>query len=142
MTTILAIIWFLCVLIYDVHDDYRKWKNNTSVKHRPEFWLRALMLLPSIFLMSLPFPLDIWKILVITALESFTYLLFFDGWYNIKRGQSWWFLGTVDSDDSWWDKQQRKISLPLLKILKTGIPIVLLIIYVMILVHKNHIFAE
>lgn len=131
MGTILAIICFLVVLYWDVQSDYKKWLNNIPVKHTKEAIIRALLLIPSLLCLILP-DIAILKIIVSIALMSFTYLLLFDGWYNVKRGQNWWFLGTIDKDDSWWDKLQRKIKLNILKILKISIPIVLLITFLLI----------
>lgn len=127
---LLAVMLFFLVLWWDINDDYKKWKNNISVKHGKEALIRILLLIPSIILLNFTLPIDIVKILLTIALEAFTYLLLFDGIYNIKRRQNWWFLGTVDKDDALWDKIQRKIPLWLLKILKIGIPIGLLYMYI------------
>lgn len=131
MINILAIVCFFLVLYWDVQSDYKKWLNNIPVKHTKEAIIRALLLIPSLLCLVLP-NITILKILISLALMGSTYLLLFDGWYNVKRGQNWWFLGTVDEDDSWWDKFQRKIKLKTLKILKIGIPIALLITFLFI----------
>ena len=128
-----AIIWFFLVLRIDVLNDYHNWLYEIPVKHKRKSIIRALFLLPSILLLCLPLPMSVWKILIVIGLEAFTYLLFFDGWYNLKRKQNWWFLGTVDEDDAWWDRVQRKLPLRLLKILKIGIPLMLGIIYLLTL---------
>ena len=128
-----AIIVFCLVLRWDVLDDYHKWLKNIPVKHGKEALLRAYFLVPSVLLLCLPFPLNIWKIVTVAALEAFTYLLLFDGFYNLKRKFNWWFLGSVDPDDAWWDRVQRKIPLTLLKILKIGVPIALLATYLYLL---------
>lgn len=128
--SIIGIVLFYLVLNWDVESDYKKWQKDQSVKHKREFWIRSVLLIPSLFFLSLPFPIDIFKVLISIGLEGFTYLLLFDGWYNLKREQNWWFLGTVDEDDAWWDKLQRKISLLSLKVLKIGIPVIFLILYI------------
>lgn len=125
---ILAFLLFAGVLYWDVTTDYKKWKENKPVKHFKEGVLRALLLVPSILLLALPH-LSLWKIVTAAAMEAAIWLLLFDGFYNRLRGFDWWFLGSVDEDDAWWDKLQRKIPLKLLKVIKISLPLVAILIY-------------
>lgn len=130
-----AIIWFFLVLMIDVLNDYHKWLYEIPINHKKKSIIRALFLSPSVLLLCLPTPISVWKLLISIGLEAFTYLLFFDGWYNLKRKKNWWFLGTTDDKlgNSWWDVIQGKIPIKLLKILKIGVPIALLSLYLKLL---------
>lgn len=128
MGTILAAICFFLVLYWDVQSDYKKWLNNIPIKHTKEALIRSALLIPSFLCLSLPH-IGLVKSLLCFGLIGSTYLLLFDGWYNLKRGQNWWFLGSVDADDAWWDKIQRKIPLKWLKILKITLPLGFLVLY-------------
>lgn len=123
---IIGIILFFCILYWDVTTDYKKWKNDIPVNHTKEGIIRSLLLSPVPLLLSLPF-ITIWELVITIPLVGFMWLLLFDGFYNKVRGFNWWFLGSEDKDDPWWDKFQRKIPLKILKITKIGIPLLLII---------------
>ena len=123
---IIGIILFFCILYWDVTTDYKKWKNDIPVNHTKEGIIRSLLLSPVPLLLSLPF-ITIWELVITIPLVGFMWLLLFDGFYNKVRGFNWWFLGSEDKDDSWWDKFQRRIPLKILKITKIGIPLLLII---------------
>lgn len=125
----LAILIFGGILYLDVLSDYQRWKENKSLPHFKQWVQRILLLSPSILLLSIP-NLDITTLTISSLLEGSTWLLLFDGFYNKIRGFDWWFMGSIDKDESWWDKIQRKIPLKLLKVLKIGVPILLLIIFI------------
>ena len=131
---LIGLVIFGAILWGDLACDLRKWRNDEPVKHGKEGMLRALVLtIPTLFFLFPVFDLSNKEILLklgtIIGWEMFTWLLLFDGIYNIKRNFNWWFLGSVD-DDAITDKIQRKIPLPLLKVLKIGIPIIFTILYI------------
>lgn len=130
MNIILASILFFVILYLDVHSDYKKWKENKPVKHLKEWLFRALFLVPSAILLALP-EFSILSVIHSIGIIGFTWLLLFDGFYNKIRGFNWWFLGSKDKDDAWWDKLQRKIPLKVLKITKISIPLLLILIYIL-----------
>ena len=126
MNIILASILFLTILYLDVHSDYKKWKENKPVNHLKEWLFRALFLVPSTILLALP-EFSILSVLYSVGVVGFTWLLLFDGFYNKIRGFSWWFLGSEDLNDAWWDKFQRKIPPKILKISKIVVPLIFII---------------
>lgn len=128
--TLIGLFWFLIVLWASVIDHTNKWNRRKPINHLREWIIRALLLVPSVLLLCLP-KITLPELAITIPLEGFMFLLLFDGLYNNKRGYDWWFLGSKDKDDAWWDKQQRKIPLKWLKVLKVGIPLTLLITYIL-----------
>ena len=132
----LGVILFFIVLRWDVYSDYNKWKNGVPVKHTKEAIIRGVYLIPS-FLAFYLFknPHGFWPILltsiVTLGMIGFCWLLLFDGFYNIKRGFNWWFLGTIDKDESKLDNIQRKLPTIILKTIKILLPVIFILIYVL-----------
>lgn len=125
---IVGILLFFAVLYFSVHRHYKKWKKKKPINHYRAWMMRATALMPSVVWISGPSLLSLG---ISALLEATVFLLLFDGFYNNIRGFNWWFLGSVDPDDAWADKIQRKIPLKYLKLLKVGIPATLLILYIL-----------
>lgn len=70
-----AIIMYLGVLAWDVISDYRKWLKRKTVKHKLEWALRVLLLLPS----AIGFAGELANTVFIIAL-FFSYLLLGSFW--------------------------------------------------------------
>lgn len=131
MNILLASILFFTVLYLDIQSDYKKWKDNKPVNHLKEWIFRALFLVPSILLLSLPnFP--IWKLLVASLLEGALFWELFDGFYNKIRGFSWRFNGSKDKDDSWLDKLLYNLSPKQQMLLKWGLISIFTTLYILI----------
>lgn len=131
MSIILASILFFTVLYLDIQSDYKKWKDNKPVNHLKEWIFRALFLVPSIVLLSLPnFPF--WKLITASLLEVALFWELFDGFYNKVRGFSWRFNGSKDKDDSWLDKLLYNLSPKQQMLLKWGLISIFTTLYIII----------
>jgi hypothetical protein len=129
LCSILAIIWFFLVLKWDVNTDFKKWKENKPIKHTKEGIIRALLLLPSVVLLTLP-DFTIWKLLAAASLEASVWWELFDGLYNKKRGFKWRFNGSQEPDDSRLDKFLYHLSDSKETLLKWGLIILSLCGYI------------
>lgn len=134
---ILAAIVFYLVLRWDVFDDYIKWKEGRAVKHFKEAIIRGVLVLPSAVLLYWPkyITCESWRSYVFYAaivigLIGAVWWEFFDGWYNKKRGYRWRFNGSVDKDDSWFDKFLYGIGDVAEGILKISLILLFLALYI------------
>lgn len=98
-----GIILFFAVLILNLIVDYGEWIKNKPVNHGKEAWIRLVLLIPSIWILSPP-------VLWVLLMEFFVYWTLFDGIYNKLRGFDWWFPGSVEKSDAILDKLQRKLG--------------------------------
>jgi hypothetical protein len=115
----------------DIQSDYKKWKDNKPVNHLKEWIFRALFLVPSIVLLSLPnFPF--WKLITASLLEAALFWELFDGFYNKVRGFSWRFNGSKDKNDSWLDKLLYNLSPKQQMLLKWGLISIFTTLYIII----------
>lgn len=130
MMYILAIISYIVAIFLNVDRHYKKWKhgqkqpdvgNTISIRHFPESLIRFLMFAPSVFFLwvAIGFTWIDFAKSVFTEV-SITWFLF-DGLFNIKRGKDWWFIGTVDKDESFFDNVKRSIGPVWTKILQIGL---------------------
>lgn len=131
---ILAVIWFAGVLYWDVQTDFKKWKLGIPVKHRKEAIVRSLLLAPvfiGLIWNYLPtnFGRTIYYSFVTLGLMFSIWWELFDGFYNKKRGYSWRFNGTVDPDDSKLDRILYGLNNTQETILKWGLILIFLILY-------------
>lgn len=95
-----AIIWFFCVLAWDIITDYNKWLKSRDINHTKEWWLRVALLIPSTILFTIPMSYDLPLFLAVMLapvfMQAFVWWLLFDGIYNKLRGFGWWFNGSDD----------------------------------------------
>lgn len=131
---IVGILLFFLILYIDIETDYKRIIIN-SINHTRGAIIRMIALIPTV--LSLLFPLDsfsityiLFKLIVIITILGSLFLLLFDGFLNLRRGYNWWFLGSIDNNDSFFDKLQRNLPITLNKILKIGIPIIFILIYI------------
>lgn len=131
MNIVLAILFFLVVLAFDLYSDYKKWITNRSVDHTFEAWQRGMFLVPSVLAFHMAIPdREIWSILIVPLPIFFYYWFLFDGLYNKLRGYDWWFLGSDDSDDAKLDNLLQAIGKTWGKILKIGGIIISTLLYI------------
>lgn len=128
---IIATIWFLGVLWWDIWSDYKRWKLKIPINHTDEWVLRAVLLLPAVLLLVIG-DVSIQKFVAATFLVASAWWEFFDGFYNKIRGFSWRFNGTVDPDDSWLDSILHTLKPVQELILKWGLIIVFTILYILL----------
>lgn len=127
---LIALIWFVGVLYWDVSTDYKKWKKKKPVDHTTDWLLRGLLIIPSTVLLSLP-EITLQRIGAALLMQGFLWWELFDGFYNLMRGFSWRFNGTVDPDDSFLDKILHKLSPLQETILKWGLIIIFTSLYIL-----------
>lgn len=97
-----GVVTFAAVLTWDIIDDYRKFVNTRSVRHKREFWIRVALLLPSMFAFVLA-NFTLLNLLIVPAMEGFVFLNVFDGVSNWLKNQKWFWTGThsaAETDDS------------------------------------------
>lgn len=128
---LIAILWFLGVLAWDIISDYKKWKKNIPVKHTNEMLIRAALLIPSAILLSWG-DFSILKLLTATAMLGAWWWEFFDGIYNKLRGKSWRFNGSIDPDDSKLDTFLYHLSATKQALLKWGLIGLTTILYIIL----------
>ena len=141
ITTLLGLLWFYLILINDVKSDYEDWRDNIAINHNRQALSRMLYLLPSGFLLCIPFNgLPWWEItlqgVVVTGLIGSMYWEFFDGMYNKIRGFPWRFNGSVDRDDAKLDRLLYKLNDKQQFLLKWGLIVLFLSLWIYIKV-KN-----
>jgi hypothetical protein len=136
---ITGFILYTIALLWSVNIHYRKWRygqqqpdtgNTTPIKHLPESFIRAAMFSPSMlfFLWADGFG---WLNLMVVVFASLalTWLLF-DGLFNLKRGKDWWFIGTVDKDESFFDNIKRWLGPVWTKIVQISIAVGSILLYI------------
>lgn len=101
---IIATIWFIVIMYLDVQSDYKRIQTN-SVVHSRGLLIRAAALIPSFLCFLLPvsnphITYIVIKAVVVAGMMASWWWEFFDGWLNTKRGYSWRFNGSEDSDDA------------------------------------------
>lgn len=131
--TLIGIILFFIVLMWDVYSDTKKIK----IKHTKEAWIRALFLIPSFFLLVIPFANIKWYMILLKSIVTILMIQawwweFFDGWLNKRRGHSWRFNGSDDKDDAKSDNILQKMSPLKQALLKWGFIILFTTIYILI----------
>lgn len=112
-----CVVLISLILGWDVESDYKKWLGAIDVLHKKEAWDRVkLLLFPCLGLACcqakyLAARWD-WEWVIIACITStclmvfFWYWTLFDGFYNLARGEYWWFNGKAEgkTDDSVLDK--------------------------------------
>lgn len=139
MSIILAIVLFVLLLLWNVDRHYQKWRfgqqqpdtgNTTPIIHIPETIIRILVFIPVLALLIVSKGVTIINIIESCAALFFTFWLFFDGLFNLKRGRNWWFIGTVDKNESFLDNVKRKLGQFWTKVVQIGLFILSIIIYI------------
>jgi Na+/H+ antiporter NhaC len=139
MLSIIASILFAVVLFYTVSRHYKLWRTAqqqpnageaTPIKHRNEFWLRALLLLPSLALFILAKDFNLHTFMNSVSMVAYLFWFLFDGLFNLKRGKDWWFIGTIDKDESYFDNFKRKLGPVWTKIVQITLAVGCVIIYI------------
>lgn len=120
----------------DVQTDYKRLSSNT-INHNRGAWLRIAGLIPSICLLYFPLQSDSLLYTTIKLLASVgilfsVYWEFFDGWLNKKRGYSWRFNGSDDSNDASSDNFLQKYTPKQQAVIKWGLILIFLTGYILI----------
>lgn len=137
---IIALLLTLIVIGGKLFFNIKKWKNeNYVIFHTKEWWIMVACLVPSVFLLTLSSSRDWWGLhwiigLALTLLTSAGMLaafiwFTFDGFYNLLRGFSFFYLGTDDKDDAKSDNFLQRLSFWQHIIVKLGTIIVLTTLY-------------
>lgn len=122
---------FLLVLTIKLLYDLNEWKYERPTNHPVEWAISAFPLITAAIILAddaTHYWITLGTSLSLVAIWMWT---LFDGLYNVLRGQKWNFTGTVDEDDAWWDKLQRKY--PWIWKAKIVLSIVFLITYVILI---------
>lgn len=82
---------FIVVLAVDLFTDVRLYYQKKKVNHTRGAVLRCAGLAPAVYFLGWP---------AIPAM-GFTYLILFNGLYNVLIGQKWGFIGTSAKLDKW-----------------------------------------
>jgi hypothetical protein len=113
---VIASITYVIALLWSVDRHYKLWKfdqsvpdTGSSIKHKKESAIRVAKFIPSIVLFSYPF--GFWDIATTLMMIACVTWFLFDGLFNTKRGKDWWFIGTIDKDESFFDNFKRWIGL-------------------------------
>lgn len=126
---IIAVIAFLVVLAYDLFSDYSVWIHGVRVNHGSGLKERIAVLTIPVLLFTIPLKGGfVWGLLLSGAMCGFVYWTLFDGLYNVMRGFSWMFTGSVDADDAATDKFLRRY--PWVQWARIGMAGALLITYI------------
>lgn len=120
------ILFFIGVII-NAYLDYEVWLDGKEINHTKRFFLKGIMLLPSFILLLQVF--SFWRVLFFIC--SWFWFLF-DGIYNMLRKYDWWYIGTIDANESKFDNLQRWLGE-----LRKTVKIVLLIASLIFLIFKN-----
>jgi hypothetical protein len=135
----IACFLFVVVLIYSVQRHYKLWRTAqqqpnageaTPIKHAFEFRMRILMLLP---VCALFIHAKSWTVLIGSAtilMIGFVFWFLFDGLSNLKRGKDWWFIGTIDKDESSFDNVKRQLGPVWTKIIQISLAAVSVLLYI------------
>lgn len=139
MSIILAIILFILLLLWNVDRHYQKWRygqqqpdtgNTTPILHVPETIIRIIAFIPVFALLFISKEMNVLTAIKSAAVLFFSFWLFFDGLFNLKRGRDWWFLGTVDKNESFLDNVKRKLGKTWTKIVQISGVIISLFFYI------------
>jgi hypothetical protein len=130
---LIALAWFIVVLRWDILDDFQKWQNNIPINHAKEWRIRGLYMIPSFILFILP-QINWWQPVIVFFMIGSIWWEFFDGFYNKLRNKPWRFNGSVDPDDSILDKFLYKIGDTWEAVLKWGLILVSVALYVINLI--------
>jgi hypothetical protein len=84
-------------LIYD----YRQFLRRQAVKHGLEWVVVLILELPVAYLFA---PHNIFKEVIALGMICFYLWLMFDGVYNLLRKESWWYIGSPDTEPGWYSK--------------------------------------
>jgi hypothetical protein len=108
MILLYAISAFVIVLAANVVYDYRKWLRNQGVRHKKDFIIRCILLVPSLYLFAKALPVTwVWSLIISGAMMGFVFWFLFDGLYNVIRGYKFFETGSIDKDESTTDNTQR-----------------------------------
>jgi hypothetical protein len=134
-TAVVAIVWFIAVLNLELESDLAKWEDDKDVKHRSKPVTRGLLLAPGYILLGMA--IHPWWVGIIVSAFVFgaAWWLFFDGFYNIRRGFHWGFNGSpvLKDDDSILDQVLRRMSDFQELCLKIGLLIGFIFVYIKLL---------
>ena len=133
---ILAILTFVVIMHFDVQSDFKRLESNT-INHKRGAWLRTLALIPTFG--CLYFPLDsltfghiALKVFIVSGLLFSWWWEFFDGWLNTKRGKSWRYNGSDDTDDAGTDNFLQKYTPKQQAIIKWSLIVLFTTLYILI----------
>jgi len=137
LNILLAAVLFYVILKWDVKSDLKKLNEGKLVKHGVEWVFRALLLSPTVLLLSLPFYLDstleiILKLSISAALTAFTFWELFDGLYNKGRNMPWRYNGSDEAHDASTDKFLKKYTAKQQAFIKLGLISISLIAYLIV----------
>lgn len=104
----IGIIIFVITLVIDLYTDLWRWRHKMTINHTRGVLLRAIGLIPSIYLLSSPIG---WTTVAMLFLVGFVYWFLFDGLFNLLRGYKWWSTGTDDPDDAQTDNFLQSLTL-------------------------------
>lgn len=128
---IYAIILSILVLVVKLIYDYRLWLKKKPVNHTKEWLIMAIGSIPAIVIFTLESKLPTFFSAPLSAIMLMGFIwFFFDGLYNILRGQNWFYTGTDDKDDAASDNFLQMFSKPAIILFKVAalIPILVYIL--------------
>lgn len=118
------------VLYKDINDDFKEWLQERPIDHKSQAAERLLYLCPSFVLVTLTVPW--WGVVAAAPMICSWYWVLFDGLLANKKGYNFWWLGSNDPDDGFFDN----LLQPLTRIqhisLKLGCVLVSTIGYILI----------
>ncbi len=136
-----ALVWFVVALLLTVDRHYELWKHaqslpntelETPIKHKSEKWIRLALFVPTIVLLSWQLQFTGFGIAASFFFVCCWIWFLFDGFFNKKRGFNWWYIGTVDKDESGLDDLKRELGPRWTKILQIGLCVLSTIFYVLL----------
>lgn len=140
---LISLLLFSLILYQEVNLHNKRLNEGKVIRHKEEWLIRAVLLLPSIIMLSLPYNnkydfnttfliiIIILKLLLSGVFFAFLWWELFDGFYNTKRKKPWRFLGTIEQDESSADNFLRKFSTKKQAIIKIGAIIISLSLLVL-----------
>lgn len=143
LNCIISLLLFSIILRQEVNLHNKRLNNGVAIKHKEEWLIRAVLLLPSVILLSLPYYNKhdfntFWltattaaKILISGGFLAVLWWELFDGFYNLKRKKPWSFIGTIEKDESFFDNILRRFSTKGQRILKIGLISLFLVLLVL-----------
>jgi hypothetical protein len=96
---IYAVILFTATLTIDVATDYRRWLRGKPINHTRGVVLRLIGLLPAVWCLALPLPINFKVQTSAILMTGFLYMNLFDGLFNILRGFPWFYAGSNGPED-------------------------------------------
>lgn len=131
---IIPIANVLIVLTIKIIYDYRLYIKRLPVDHQKEWVMMAIGFIPAIILFTYASKLIWYLAAPLSALMiAFFVWFFFDGIYNVIRGQSFWFTGSDNkpaSNTSKFDLILKKLTLWQLIAIKVTLLIVPILVYI------------